>query len=364
MTHTLKDLLDPEQAAALAEAVAKRDLPNEPALMEAMGLQDDALERFVDAVIDSVTIPEDVIPARIVCAPEPMLGEDVVEINGTHIDLRGDDPWFVTPCADCRVLIKVLIKPEGIDLSKPREARCIDCGKALVKARAAEGKAVTVVHKPRVAKHAPRTKDGIDQPVEVKHIIEKEQDMDLNQYSVAQLATLVERAQDIMRTKAEDALAENVKAVLVERAEDAATDVALLEADRATRSGLVLPAFEFKGVEVPALDLSEITDMGLVMNAKQRSPYNKALYRNGEPLVSADTATYADMAKVHERLAGLVEAPKAEAKPAKAKKAKVTKVTAAVEPGAKAKFSKAQVAALAEIRGITKAKAREILASL
>lgn len=388
MTHTLKDLLDEEQVATLVtikaslteptvvgkmdrvtgkpasvftppeDLVSDRtvitDLKAEKEFAERVLPSGLTLEGFVDRIIDPLTLPEDVIPTHLACPPEPVLGVDIVEINGVQVDLRGDDPWFVTPCADCGTLRKVEVAPEGVDLTKERVVVCAECIKVRTK-----GKSVQVIHDPRVAKHAPRTKDGIDQPITVTSIIEKEQDVDLNQYSAAQLATFVERAQDIMRTKAEEALAPNVRAAIAERVEVAATDQARMEAGRESREGCILAAFEVKGVEVPALDLSEVTDMTTVVPAKQRSPYNKALFRTGGTILTADEATYEAVAKVHERLSA--EGGK---KAKKGKKAKATKVTAAVESEAKAKFSKEQVAVLAEIRGITKAEARKILASV
>lgn len=294
------------------------------------------------------------------------------EINGVVVDLRGD-ALHDTECADCKAPVQVEIAPKGVDLdlltSKPRVAVCEPCGKA----RAAGKRGILVHHKPQVAKHQPRTKDGIDQPVEVKHIIEKEHDMDLSKYSAPQLAKLIEQATEIMRAKRAEDLAPSVKAAVAERVEDAKVDQQRLEEDRASRSGLVLPGLEVKGVVIPPLDMSEITDLGLVMSAKQRSPYNKALYRTGQPLIEADKATYGDIAKVHESLLEASEpvevkveetkaepAPKAK-KAKKAKAPKVTKVTAVVEPETKAKFTDTQVAAFAQVKGISKKKARALL---
>lgn len=376
MTHTLKDLLKPEQAEALTTIVGKVDrVTGKPAsiftppedLVPAKAM---SLEAFVDAVVDPLTLPDplvpevpDVAPAALL-GPEPTLGVDVVRINGVEVDLKGD-AMYVTPCADCGTLRQVEVAPEGVDLSKERVVVCPPC----LKIRVLSEGPVRIIRDPRVAKHQPRLKDGPDQPVEVKHIAEKEHDVDLNGYTPPQLAALIERATDIMRTKAEDALAPRVKAAIAAAAEADAKDQGLLEVHRESRSGYVLPAFTVKEVEVPALDLSEITDMSMVMPAKQRSPYNKALYRTGSPIVEADKATYEEMAKHHEALrevAGYAALAKSEGKgkKPKGKKAEAVKITAAVEPKAKAKFSKAQVAALAEVRGISKGEARALLESI
>ena len=116
-----------------------------------------------------------------------------------------------------------------------------------------------------------------------------------------------------------------------------------------------LGAFVVKGVEVPALDLSEQTSLDEAPSPKVRSPYNKALYRLGEPLLDKETCTYRDLRKVHKRLFKQADGTPevVEEKP------KGKRIVAVLDAEAKAK-----VAAFAKVTGKSIAEAQRHLASV
>lgn len=127
---------------------------------------------------------------------------------------------------------------------------------------------------------------------------------------------------------------------------------ALLKEAQAARRG-VLPSVTIGKAEVPALDLGDITDMGLMPSTKERKPYNKALFALGEPILDKDTATYATLVEAHRHLldretCDMPAAPEPE------------RTVALLDPSMKAK-----VKALRKVRpDLSKKRAEQIVASL
>lgn len=292
------------------------------------------------------------------------------EINGVLYDLRSEG-MCRTECVDCRCPLEVEVVPQGADLdlltSTPRVAACAPCAQART-----QGKRGSVIHRPRVQRHQPRTSDHQDHPVLVT--TPKENDMpefDLSHYGPAQLAELFLLVQERLRAQAAEALPAKVATAIAEAEAHESADQAVRVEQREARKGWVLDGFTLHTVEVPTLDLSEVANMDEAVSATVRSPYNKALYRNGEPLLSTSTnpaegqvTTWAVVAAVHERLAAVAAAGPVAATPAPAEvkagvKAEPTLV-AVVDPDKRAK----QVAVLMAVRGVTEQQAIDILAAL
>lgn len=232
-------------------------------------------------------------------------------INGVEVDLRSES-LFDTECADCGTPRSVVVAPEGVDLdmlvSHPRIVVCPPCGVKRV-----QGKQGTLVH-------------------EVKH------GLNLTDFTKAELAALANQARERMVAEAEAALPAKREAALVERAEVEAVDEERKVADRAERSGVVLPEFTLHTITVPALDLSDLSNDKEVVSATTRSPYNKALNRNKEPILDKETATYEVVAEVHRRLMALAGgAPIAEAAPEPKKGKGEKRLVADLDGEAKAK---------------------------
>lgn len=193
-----------------------------------------------------------------------------------------------------------------------------------------------------------------------KRTTQKEQDMDLDNLSDAEIGATVRQ-----QMKAEKA--EKVKAakpvVEKQRKKEAKAAKKGTKAKQAERKQL-LPGFMVGTThEVPALDLSEVPSLDEAPSAKERSPYNKARFRltNESPLDPEDT-TYRTLMAEHERLRALEAervATKAAEKPKK-KKAKETVVLVAEVN----EVDKAKVKRLAKALGITKREARDLVASL
>jgi hypothetical protein len=279
-------------------------------------------------------------------------GVRVTLINGVEYDLRSE-AMAETTCADCPQALRVEVAPEpsqqwlmagrtreefhDLLTSQPRVAVCEECGLKRV-----AGKRGTLIH------HNPQEKPVID----------------LSQYSEAELARLaVEARTHMVRTKADALPAKRKKAEKAER-KRIAKDEALKVEQCEQRRGLVLPdlSIPIKGQVkyIPALDLSEVTDMNVVISPKERSPYNKALYAMGRDLLGKDTATYSAVADLHAELMEHSGAPVAKPAKKKGKKAKAERpseaLVAVIEPDVKAK-----VAAFAEITGMSKKQARKHL---
>lgn len=135
--------------------------------------------------------------------------------------------------------------------------------------------------------------------------------------------------------------------VLAQRAKAEAEQAGQIADRQAERHEQVTPGFMVGTHLVPDLDLRDVTDLSEVVSAKQRSVYNKALYRLKMDLLDAETTTYATLLDTHVtlRVVGEVTQPK-----------KVKAVLAATAPEDKAKIKQ-----VAEILGISKKEARKLV---
>ena len=245
----------------------------------------------------------------------------------------------------------------------PRVPLCKACA-----TEATKGKRGQVIRRPRVAKHQPRTSDGIDHPVTTHHQ-EDTPMIDIGTMSDAQLGQMLR--EKVTEKKAAEAKVERPKAVKAKK--DKAKKVEKERvAERAAR--VVLPAFVVDaGLTVPELDLRDAS-LDEVVSATERRPYNQARWRFGEgPLPAPRNAededdgtkptTWGDLMREHRRLGirarlkqAEVEAKKA-AKPKKKGK-KVEAIVAVVDEDVLAK----RVKALRKVRpDLSKEQAREVV---
>lgn len=256
----------------------------------------------------------------------------VTTINGVEYDVRGE-ALVQTNCADCPAHLLVEVAPKGVDLdllcSKPRVTVCEECGHKRV-----AGKSGTLIH------HKPQ-----EAPVEI----------DLTKYSEAELAQLAIKARARMVAEKEAEIPEKRTKAQKAEAKRIRKDQALKEQQREERKAMTYPGLSLtiKGQhrDVPALDLSEVTDLNEVVSPAMRSPYNKALYALGMDLLGKDAATYAVVAETHIMLAEHADAP-----------ASFEALATVVEPEAKAKVDrKGMIAAYAEVMGVSKKASRKHL---
>lgn len=158
----------------------------------------------------------------------------------------------------------------------------------------------------------------------------------------------------VFRASIKARMAEKIRAttpaVLAQRAKQEAEQATAITEEQAERKGKVLPGFTVGTHLVPDLDLSVVTNLQEVVSAKTRSPYNKALYAQGQDLLDPESATYAVLADLHPRL------KKAAKKARKAKPGPVKKVTAVV-----AVTDTDNIAQIAQILGISEKKARKMV---
>ena len=238
-------------------------------------------------------------------------------------------------------------------------------GQAHVAVAAARERRATekAIHRPQVAKHQPRTSDGIDHPVTTTH---KETSMtfDLSHFSTAQLAALAVQAREMLEVQAAaDLPAKRDAAIVADQEAEAKAASEAKEAQAARKNSTPLAAFfVHRSLTVPALDLSDVEDLNLRVTAKVRSPYNKARSWLGEPTLphSAEpgepTTTYAMLAAEHIRLAAAVAAKHAEKAEAKPETKPEQVLVAEIDP--------TMLAAVMTARNCNEAEARAVLALL
>lgn len=265
----------------------------------------------------------------------------VTTINGVDVDLRSEGR-FETQCADCQTPLEVEIKPEGVDLnvltSKPRVAVCLPCGETRVK-----GKRGVVIYT------QPET---------------KEHELDLNNFTNAELGAMAVEAREQMLAEAAEALPAKREAAMQAKAEAEAADAALKAQDRAQQAQRKVWMGEFliHGITVPALDFTEV-NLDEQVSSKDRSPYNKALHACGEETLDREDTTFRVLRKVHKRLwreaTIAVEMPKGGHVEPERVEPKADVLLAQIDPDADAK-----VRALSEVLNLSLDEARERLASL
>lgn len=279
----------------------------------------------------------------------------------TEIDPRSE-AMLDAACDTCGC--DLLVQPQPVPeeyAHLPRKILCAPCAKAYL-----TGRSGRVIHKPQVAKHPWRVTDGREHPVVTTH--QKEHDMpkiNLTDLTDAELGALM-REQLLAQVEADAPAKQKAAKAKKAKGEKAAAKAAKAERDQ-RKAAKPLPAFTYGNhVDVPALDLSEVTSLDEVVPATLRSPYNKARFHiEGSaalpsPQACEDDATltpttYAVIAAEHVRLAEL-----AEAKTAAKAQAEIEKAAAAKGKGKKAKGKKKAVAAV--LNADDKAKAAKVAA--
>lgn len=276
-------------------------------------------------------------------------------------------------CYFCQAHISIVpTVPEGIE-GAVRLFCCEPCGKAKASEAVAAQRNVEVIRRPGIAKHQPRTTDGVIHPVTTT--TKEKPMMDLDNMTDAELGALV-RSQ-MKATIAEQVVAARpeVEAERKQRAEAAVADVKVEQAEQPTRMYAGFRLKTDKGEKIiPVLDVTNVSTLQEMPASEFRSPYNKALSALGEPILDAEVATWGDLIEVHQRLAEhdqrLVmdagdEVTKAKKKkPKKAKKVKAVKdeaapitVVVAVNEAGEALDRKAK--ALSKLLGVAEDEARE-----
>lgn len=287
----------------------------------------------------------------------PTPGEFLTQDLAIDIDPKSEAMIEVACVFECgsTVLINPQV-PEGME-SMPRAAACAECAERHVRQAIADQRNVLTIRRPQVARHQPRTQDDIDHPVTTKT---KEKDVDLDNLSDAELGASVRQQ---IKSRIADGVPAKRKKAKVKQAKADKKDREGIKAEQKRRKGHILPAFMVgTTLEVPALDLADVSSLDEAPSAVTRSPYNKARFRlcQEKPL-DPETTTFRVLASEHERLCRLAAAKaskKAQAKPKAEKgKTKVEQPIVAVLD----KDTKAKVKALMDLTGLSKKKAEQIV---
>lgn len=181
---------------------------------------------------------------------------------------------------------------------------------------------------------------------------------DISNMSDAELGKMVRNR--ILETYTVEVAEKRDEALEVKAAEDKAEAKARKKAQKARATAEPLPEIRVSdSLTVPELVLNEVNSLDEVVNSAMRSPYNKALFRLRlqEQALNPETTTYAVLVKAHNLIFETVAARDTEKACKKSKKAVVV---AEVSTDEKAKIK----ALRATVPGLTKAQAREILATL
>lgn len=256
--------------------------------------------------------------------------------------------------------------PEGLE-DIPRVFLCIDCAKSRL-SQTADGN-VRVIRRPRVAKAGWRITDDLEHEVVITNTESQEDDsmkIDINKVTDAELgadvrAALLSNAEVTVERERKKAKAKDEKKGKKGHAERKA-EIARIQA-------IETPPFVVGDLEVPSLEMDEVTSLDVAVPAGVRSTYNKAMHRleaTKGRLLPKD-ATYAQAIEVHLELVTLA-AEAAKAKPKKKAKAKKEAVAVEFDLKTAAKEHKARrkalIAEVMEARGVDKAEAKRLLAGV
>lgn len=274
--------------------------------------------------------------------------------------LKGANAQPVTAeCSGCDRQVTVAARkdtPSASLLAGERLVVCDDCAKAMT-----AGKAGSIVSRPPT--RAQRTEDGrqpvavqVSKPNQPSQPTTKEPTItqpriNLDDLSDQELGAITRRS---MKESALGDLIERVaKANHAAIEHEIERDAGRVE-QRAERDTMgTLPGFTYKGVEVPALDVTSIDGLDEVPDRKVRSPYNKVRSRLGEGTLptsdepGVEACTWRLLVTEHLRLSALSESepePKAV-------------VEAPVDPD-----EQARIDAIVAATGVTAERARVILA--
>lgn len=275
----------------------------------------------------------------------PLALSDAIEIDPES------EALLLLPCVDfaiCQTTVPIEPgPPEGVDPEMPRVPICPECHDVRVREAKEHGWLV---------RHVTRTPTR-----SVTTIKQEAQVPDLDTMTDAALGAAAR--QSVKETIAKDLPAKRDKAVQAQRKADAQAKAEIAE-QQAERKGKVLPEVTIGVLTVPALDLSEITDLSLMPSDSERDPYNRVLHHLGVSILDPETTTYGYLAQVHELL---VEHPQPETTIPVDTDDFVESgqiLAADLEPEAKAK-TKAMVKAIRKVRPeLSKEQAKAIVASL
>lgn len=269
-----------------------------------------------------------------------------------------------------RIAAEVAAAADAVPLDAPAKA-----------AKAEPRETVGAIHRPRTKKRpsrlacTPAEQEAAEAKAQPKEITVPEQTnlrgsshkINVSHLSDAELGRMVRAA---LLTLVVDELPAAMADVLGMRVEKAIDVVALRDDERAERASnpqYVLTGFVAGTLTVPTLDLRDV-NLSEVAPSKRRSAYNRARYRLGTPEVMNAEATWQDLAVEHARLATLDVKPLTADEPATPAAAPATPATPKVAVVVVAKLDKdekaKQVAALAEVLGISKKEAKAKLAEL
>lgn len=265
-------------------------------------------------------------------ATDPTVGVSLPR-SSSEVDLDPESEAMIDAlCHTCSS--RISIDPTTVLDLDPEVDTPFHCGvcvkHSMVEAIVAQ-RNVETIKRGRVAKHQPRVTDNIDHPVTTTR--KETRVFDVDNMTDAEIGATV-------RARLKENLAKQVAkrkpAVEQARVEAEVARSEGIATEQERRSGHVLPGFMVgTSLEVPALDLSDVSSLDESPSAVQRSPYNKARFRlkAGETL-SPETTTYRVLEMEHHRLAVLAEAHNARAALDKADKteAKVNVVVADVHP--------------------------------
>lgn len=339
---TLEDLLTPEQIEALKAAPVTTPAPPPAVKVERKAPEPepaiDPLKRSCQCERrhDGFRYVGDVLVHKACGSPRA----GVSMLRGATVKPR------VMPCAGCDTPVTVAQR----DTKAPeRIVVCAECAESM-----SRGSSITVVE-PR--KHHSETGGA---PVGVTVTTTPKQEapvpIDINDLTDAELGAAV-RAEMTAQAEAE-VKPKRDKAAKQAKVERKAAKAAKRAERKAITAVGVLPAFDVQGAHVPALDVSAVEDLNEVPPKDVRSPYNKALYRLGEPLLStkdepglgAEACTYATLIEVHQRLA--CQVPAEPVTPAEPK----AQIAAPID------LDERKIQALQDTLGVSAKKARKMLA--
>lgn len=279
----------------------------------------------VAALSQVQTVPEPV--------PEPTWPRLLTAADGVVID-PASEALIDANCVGCGCPILLdPVLPEGVDPNTPRIPICAEDAEAYALWVAAEHQ--------RDIEIVRRNNDTKEERVDFKTM----RDEDLGKAA----------RKSMQQAEADRIKAERPKVEAKRRAQDKKN-----RADREVeREQLmrVLPGFTIEGKVVPDLDLSQPSSLNEVPDKFVRSPYNKALYALGMPLL-APTDTYEFLAQVHEVLADACGAEPVKVTKKQRKAAQAVVSLLADEP------VKVQRKAIKRELGVDKEVADAILASL
>lgn len=259
-----------------------------------------ALQRYKEGIVVENDLAQ---PAKTVVHQDTVVDGKPRKLTKADILVipKGYAKKFITvPCVDCQTEVKVRVKVPKEVADQPRAAICSDCGSIRVRFAAIAQQRIDLIHRQKQENNVP---------------------IDLNSMPRAAVGDLV--VETMQQRESVKVKKRRAKAVKAKKKEEKVGKKGV-RAEQKRRKGHVLTGFKVNDrVEVPTLDLSEVSSLDECASAKERSPYNKArnALERGAAALDPEETTYRVLEKEHGRLARLAAEKAAEA-PKKAKKKK------------------------------------------